>query len=73
MTTPQTPNHTSHQRRLRTVVKRLVIELGYLEICLAEGYQDANICTAAAGMDTAIDCLNEYLAKCSDRTTHRAA
>jgi hypothetical protein len=38
-----------------------VIELGYLEHCLAEGLQDANVQTAAAGIDTAIDCLNDHL------------
>ena len=52
---------TDQQRRVRAIVKRLVIELGYLEHCLAEGLQDANVQTAAAGLDTAIDCLNEHL------------
>ncbi|MEL6384298.1 MAG: hypothetical protein AAFQ89_17945 [Cyanobacteria bacterium J06626_18] len=55
-------HRTAHQRRLRAAVKRLVIELGYLEHCLAEGLQDVNVRTAAAGLDTAIDCLNEHLA-----------
>ncbi|MGD1861606.1 MAG: hypothetical protein ACFB0E_16770 [Leptolyngbyaceae cyanobacterium] len=54
-------NETAHQRRLRAIVKRLVIELGYLEHCLATGLQDAQVETAAAGIDTAIDCLNEHL------------
>ena len=53
---------TARQRRLRAITKRLVIELGYLEHCLAEGLQDPNVQTAAAGIDTAIDCLNEHLA-----------
>jgi hypothetical protein len=52
---------TARQRRLRAITKRLVIELGYLEHCLAEGLQDASVQTAAAGLDTAIDCLNEHL------------
>ena len=56
-----TTKRTTHQRRLRAAVKRLVIELGYLENCLTEGLQDANVRTAAAGLDTAIDCLNEHL------------
>ena len=56
-----TTNPTNHQRRLRAVVKRLVIELGYLENCLAGGLQDVNVQTAATGIDTAIDCLNEHL------------
>lgn len=56
-----TTRPTAQQRRLRAIVKRLVIELGYLEHCLAEGLQDANVQTAAAGLDTAIDCLNEHL------------
>ena len=56
-----THQRTDHQRRLRAAVKRLVIELGYLEHCLTEGIQDTNIRTAAAGLDTAIDCLNEHL------------
>lgn len=57
-------HHTEHQRRLRSVVKRLVIELGYLEHCLAEGLQDGNIRSAAIGLDRAIACLNDHLAKC---------
>lgn len=61
-TTNVTINETAHQRRLRTLTKRLVIELGYLEYCLAAGLQDPNVATAAAGLDTAIDCLNEHLA-----------
>jgi hypothetical protein len=52
----------TRQRRLRAIAKRLVIELGYLEHCLAEGLQDTNVQTAAAGIDTAIDRLNDYLA-----------
>lgn len=56
-----TTNCSNHQRRLRAAVKRLVIELGYLEHCLTEGLQDTNVRTAAAGLDTAIDCLNEHL------------
>ncbi|MEM0981477.1 MAG: hypothetical protein AAGH78_14525 [Cyanobacteria bacterium P01_H01_bin.58] len=55
---------TTQQRRLRSVVKRLVIDLGYLEHCLAEGLQDTNVRKAAKGLDSAIDCLNEHLANC---------
>ena len=62
MNTTTTIRQTARQRRLRAITKRLVIELGYLEYCLAEGLQDANVQTAAAGIDTAIDCLNEHLA-----------
>ena len=62
LTTP-TINDTERQRRLRATTKRLVIELGYLEHCLSEGLQDANVRAAAAGIDTAIDCLNEHLSK----------
>ncbi|MEM9008271.1 MAG: hypothetical protein AAGE59_32775 [Cyanobacteria bacterium P01_F01_bin.86] len=61
-TTTLTDKRTNHQRRLRAAVKRLVIELGYLEHCLTEGFQDANLRTAATGIDAAIDCLNEHLA-----------
>ena len=50
-----------HRRRLREMTKRLVIELGYLEHCLAEGLQDANVQTAAAGIGIAIDCLNKHI------------
>lgn len=57
------PTHRStQQRRLRTIVKRLVIELGYLEHCLAAGLQDANVRAAASGIDSAIERLNEHLA-----------
>ncbi|MEM9121155.1 MAG: hypothetical protein AAGD09_25245 [Cyanobacteria bacterium P01_F01_bin.56] len=65
MTTPAISTSyspTFHQRRLRSLTKRLVIELGYLEHCLAEGMQDTYLHSAATGIDTAIDCLNEYLA-----------
>jgi|GEM_PF-964407 len=61
-TATATTRLTARQRRLRAIAKRLVIELGYLEHCLAEGLQDTNVQTAAAGIDTAIDCLNEHLA-----------
>lgn len=60
-TTLSTTRATNHQRRLKAIVKRLVIELGYLEHCLAEGRQDAHLETAAISIDTAIDCLNEHL------------
>lgn len=65
MKTPATSatHQTIRQHRLRAIAKRLVIELGYLEHCLAEGLQDTNVKTAAAGIDTAIDCLNEHLAR----------
>jgi hypothetical protein len=56
-----TDHPTARQRRLRAIVKRLVIELGYLEHCLAAGLEDANLHTAALSIDTAIDCLNEHL------------
>ena len=56
-----TTQPTAHQRRLKAIVKRLVIELGYLEHCLAEGRQDTHLETAAVSIDTAIDCLNEHL------------
>ncbi|MEM9009093.1 MAG: hypothetical protein AAGE59_37005 [Cyanobacteria bacterium P01_F01_bin.86] len=56
-----TTNRTHQQQRLRTVVKRLVIELGYLDNCLTAGLQDANVQAAAAGIDSAIDYLNEHL------------
>ena len=59
--TLSTTRQTNHQRRLKAIVKRLVIELGYLEHCLTEGRQDAHLEIAAAGIDTAIDCLNEHL------------
>lgn len=58
-----TIRQTHHQRRLKAIVQRLVIELGYLEYYLAEGLQDAHLETAAAGIDTAIDCLNEHLTR----------
>ena len=57
-----TRDRAAHQRRLRESVKRLVIEVGYLEYCLERGLQVAHVQTAAAGIDTAIDCLNEHLA-----------
>ena len=61
--TAATSNSTQafHQNRLRQAVKRLVIELGYLEHCLEQGLQDQNIRTAAIGIDTAIDCLKEHM------------
>ncbi|MGF1460314.1 MAG: hypothetical protein ACFBSG_14975 [Leptolyngbyaceae cyanobacterium] len=60
-TTAFTPQPVHHQRRLRTIVKRLVIELWYLEHCLDNGLRDPQVETAAAGIDTAIDCLNQHL------------
>lgn len=54
-------HQTAHQRRLRAITQRLVIELGYLEHCLAAGLPDPHMQSAAAGIDAAIDCLNEHL------------
>jgi hypothetical protein len=53
--------HIFHQNRLKQTIKRLVIELGYLEHCLEKGSQDQNLQTAAIGLDTAIDCLSEHI------------
>jgi hypothetical protein len=58
--------HRAQQRRLRTAVKRLVIELGYLELCLDEGVLDPKLNAAALSIDNAVDRLNEYLAGESD-------
>ena len=52
---------TAHDRRLREIVKRLVIDLGYLDHYLSEGDQDSPLGVAAASLDTAIDCLNESI------------
>lgn len=62
---------TAQQRRIRTTIKRLVIELGYLERCLDEGLLDTHIHAATLGLDDAVDRLNAYLANGS--TTQRAA
>lgn len=59
--TLSTIHPTTRQRRLKAMVKRLVIELGYLEYCLAEGWEADHVQTAAVNLDTAIDCLNEHL------------
>ncbi len=61
VSTLSTTHPTARQRRLKAIVKSLVIELGYLEYCLAEGLQDDHIQTAAVSIDMAIDCLNEHL------------
>ena len=71
-TTAPAFSRTDHQRRLRNALKRLVIELGYLEHCLAAELQDTNLRAAASGIDSAIllrsgcanDCVNEHLASC---------
>ena len=59
-TTTPTFNDTDHQRRLRTVVKRLVIELALLEHCLTPDRQNLHLRAAASGLDIAINCLNEH-------------
>lgn len=65
VTFPNNPHRpTAHQRRLRAVVKRLVIELAHLEHCLAEGVADVSVRQAAKQLDGAIDYLNEHLARC---------
>jgi len=61
-TTNSTTDSTARQRRLRAIAKRLVIELGYLEHCLAQGLQDTNVQAAATDIDAAINRLNEHLA-----------
>lgn len=61
-TTKTLPYQLDHQHRLKTMTKRLVIELGYLESCLAKDLHNAHVSVAAAGLDTAIACLNDLLA-----------
>jgi len=55
------PSSTAHHQRVRAIVRRLVIELGYLERCQRNGDRDLNLQIAIAGIDAAIDDLNEYL------------
>ena len=68
MTYAPAPLSPAHRRRLRSVVKRLVIELAHLEYCLAEGRQDAPVYAAAESLDSTIDGLNDYLARSSAAT-----
>lgn len=63
-TSAPTLDRIEHQRRLRNIVKQLVIELGYLEHCLAAGRQDVHLRMAASELDTAIACLNDHLTSC---------
>lgn len=49
------------QRRLRSVVKHLVIELAHLEYCLAAEGNHGAVVAAADHLDTAIDDLNALL------------
>lgn len=51
------------KERLRTAVKRLVIELGYLEKHVAELPPHSFAALAARSLDVAIDMLNHYLAE----------
>jgi hypothetical protein len=51
-----------HQRRLRETVKRLVIELGYLDHYLQTSSPDPGLQTVAGYLDTAITYLNQHLA-----------
>lgn len=63
MTYTAKPLSSAHRRCLRSVVKRLVIDLAHLEHCLAEGLQDALVYAAAESLDSTIDGLNDYLAR----------
>ena len=49
------------QERISKGVKRLVIELGYLEHCIAEGILDPNIQVVINDLNAAIDNLNTFL------------
>ena len=60
-TLAQTSDRTAHYQRVRAIVKRLVIDLGYLERCQAEGIQDVRFQIAVAGLDASVDDLNTYL------------
>jgi hypothetical protein len=55
------PTSAQH-RRLRSVVKRLVIELAHVEATLADSGPDGRVLNAAHQIDDAIDLLNDYLA-----------
>jgi hypothetical protein len=56
-----TPLPAAHKRRLRSVVKRLVIELAHLETVIQQGTEAAPVFNAAVSLDEAIDGLNAYL------------
>lgn len=57
----QNPLAALDSKRLRTMVKGLVISLGYLQHWLEKGGDNSFIHVAATSLDTAIDALNSYL------------
>jgi hypothetical protein len=52
----------NHKQRLRDGVKRLVIEMGYLERLDPDG-KDLHLRLAKSSIDFAVDLLNKYLAE----------
>jgi len=60
---------TAHQRRVRAIVKRLVIDLGYLEYCAEQGSIMPDLAIGASHIDAAIDAFNEYLEGISQKIT----
>lgn len=63
---------TDHQLRLRAIVKRLVIDLGYLEYCGEQGLIMPDLAIGASHLDAAIDAFNEYLEGIGQKNTSMA-
>ena len=58
---------TPHQYRLRAIVKRLVIDLGYLEQMSELGATQPRLHAAAVCLDRAVEVLNAELEAGRDR------
>lgn len=52
---------TAHQLRLRAIVKRLVIDLGYLENYLSSSHENSILYLVAWNLNIVIDTLNGHL------------
>lgn len=52
---------TAHELRIRQIVKRLVIDLGYIEHWSDQSIVMPDLAIAAGHIDDAISSLNEYL------------
>lgn len=60
---------TAHEQRLRAIVKRLVIDLGYLEHCSYNESVIIDVAKSAGFISAAVDCLNEYLDSKAEKIT----
>ncbi|MGD1939873.1 MAG: hypothetical protein ACFB0G_01040 [Leptolyngbyaceae cyanobacterium] len=55
------PTAAFHEARIKAMLKRLVIQLGYLQQQVESGVSDPSVSYASLAIDTSIDALTDHL------------